>query len=313
MSGKGGPPLWLDRATIESLVSPRAARAAIAQLAADGALEAPARWSVAFGTGELLLMPASGQRFGGVKVVALGDPAGAPARRLPGVQGVYVLFDQETLAPAALFDAAALTELRTAAVSAFVADQLLPPGDVVAMIFGAGAQARAHLLALAATRPLAEVLIVGRREEAVAALVAFAAAHGIVARPAGAEEVDRAGVVCCCTTSAEPLFDGARPVPGTHVIAVGSHRPTRREVDTTTVRRSFVVVESRQAAAAEAGDLLIPLAEGAFDTLPVDADLKELAAGAARAGAADLTLFKSVGVASEDLAIAEAVLGARGD
>lgn len=282
-------------------------------MAAGGLADAPPRWSVPFGTGELLLMPAVARHFSGVKVITLPDPAHPTVRRAPGVQGVYVLFDQQTLAPAALFDAAALTEVRTAAVSAFVADRLLPPGDIVAMVFGAGAQARAHLLALAATRPLAEALVVARRDDAARALLDFAAAHGIAARAATADEVDRAGVVCCCTASAEPLFDGSRLVPGTHVTAIGSHHPARREVDTTTVRRSFVVVESRDSAAAEAGDLLIPLAEGAVATLPIDADLAELAAGAPTDGVRDLTLFKSVGVAPADLAIAEAVLGALDD
>ncbi|MDA8296452.1 MAG: ornithine cyclodeaminase family protein [Actinomycetota bacterium] len=302
------PPPYFDRAAIESAVSPLAARAAIAALASAGGLDGPQRWSVPFGGGELLLMPAAGARLGGVKVVALPDHRRPPPAPLPGVQGLYVLFDNDTLAPVALLDAAALTELRTAAVSAFVADCLLPAGDIVAMLFGTGAQARAHLVALDATRPLVEVLVVGRREEAVATMLAFAAAKGIAARPATAEEVDRAGVVCCCTTSAEPLFDGARLAPGTHVIAVGSHRPTRREVDTTTVRRSFVVVETRPAARREAGDLLVPLAEGAVESLPVDADLAELAAGVRADADADLTLFKSVGVAAEDLAVAEAVL-----
>lgn len=308
----GAPPPYYDRAAIESVVSPIAARAAIAALATAGGLDGPQRWSVPFGGGELLLMPAAGARLGGVKVVALPDHRRPTVAPVPGVQGVYVVFDNDTLAPVALLDAAALTELRTAAVSAFVADCLLPAGDIVAMLFGTGAQARAHLVALGATRPLVEVLVVGRQEEGVTRMLGFAASKGIEARPATAEEVDRAGVVCCCTTSAEPLFDGARLVPGTHVIAVGSHHPTRREVDTTTVRRSFVVVETRPAAHQEAGDLLVPVAEGAFESLPVDADLAELAAGARADANADLTLFKSVGVASEDLAVAEAVLAGRG-
>ena len=304
-----GAPPYYDRAAIESLVSPSAARAAIATLASGGRLDAPPRWSVPFGGGgELLLMPAGGAHMGGVKVAVLPDPLRPPPGPIPGVQGVYIVFDNDTLAPIALLDAAALTELRTAAVSAFVADRLLPSGDIVAMLFGTGAQARAHLVALAATRPLVEVLVVGRREEGVAETLGFAESRGIDARSSTAEEADRAGVVCCCTTSAEPLFDGARLAPGTHVIAVGSHHPMRREVDTTTVRRSFVVVETRNAAEREAGDLLLPVAEGAFESLPVDADLAELAAGVRIDGSTDLTLFKSVGIASEDLAVAEALI-----
>ena len=309
--GATPPPVLLDRGAIESMLSPAAARAAIAEMARHAPPEPPPRWSVGFGTGELLLMPAHAERFGGVKVVALPDRARPAACWRPAVQGVYVLFDQRSLAPTALFDAAALTELRTAAVSAFAADLLLPPGETVVIIFGTGAQARAHLRALAATRPLVEVLVVARRAEAALSMVEFAAAQGISARPASAEQVDQAGVVCCCTTSGEPLFDGARVVTVTHVIAVGSHHPGRREVDTTAVRRSFVVVDSRVAVAAEAGDLLIPLAEGAVDALPVDADLYELAAGEVGDRGADLTLFKSVGVASADLAIAEALIASR--
>ncbi len=219
-----------------------------------------------------------------------------------------MLFDARSLAPLAAFDAGALTELRTAAVSAWVVGTLAPSEATTLALFGTGAQARAHLAALAAVRSLEQVLVLARQGTGASRLIAMAERLGLVARPASPAEVAQAGIVCCCTSSGVPLFDGRDLRPGTLVIAIGSYHPDRREVDSTCVRRSQVVVEDRAAALAEAGDLVLAMGEGAFSPTDVAADLFELAQGARPAQPGrDLTLFKSVGAAFEDLAVARAL------
>jgi ornithine cyclodeaminase/alanine dehydrogenase-like protein (mu-crystallin family) len=120
-------------------------------------------------------------------------------------------------------------------------------------------------------------------------------------------DVARADVVCTCTTSTEPVFDGNELAPGAHVNAIGAYKPTSRELDDTTIRRGPIVVETRAAALAEAGDLLIPMENGVIDETAIVADLAEVVGGATvRHTPEDVTIFKSVGVAFEDLVVATA-------
>jgi ornithine cyclodeaminase/alanine dehydrogenase-like protein (mu-crystallin family) len=174
-------------------------------------------------------------------------------------------------------------------------------------VFGAGVQASTHLESMRAERPIEKVWVVSRTEERARQLAARAEEAGLVADVADPAAVAEADLVCTCTTSAEPLFEGSRLRAGAHVNAVGSYRPDTRELDTETVRRGRVVVETRGAALAEAGDLLIPIEEGAITEADVAADLSEVVRGArVRTGPDDVTVFKSVGVAFEDLAVARA-------
>ena len=120
-----------------------------------------------------------------------------------------------------------------------------------------------------------------------------------------------ADLVCTCTTSSAPLFDGTLLAPGVHVNAVGTHLPDARELDTATIHRGRVVVETRAVALAEAGELVIPIAEGAIDADHVAADLAETVRGAeVRRSPEDVTVFKSVGMAFEDLVVARAIVDA---
>ena len=252
----------------------------------------------------MLLMPAWDDAAAGVKLVTVHPPNSS--RGLPLINGVYVLFSGETLEPIACFEAAALTALRTAAVSAVATKHLAGPAAGRLVVFGSGVQADSHVRALAAVRTLEEVILVPHRPGGADELVARLTAEGIPARPGTAGDVAGSDLVCTCTTSPTPVLEGGLLRPGTHVNAVGSHTPQAREVDTATVERAFVVVETREAAGAEAGDLLIPLAEGAVVPVRVPgAELGEVVRGVApddRWG--DITLFKSVGVAFEDLALA---------
>jgi len=156
-----------------------------------------------------------------------------------------------------------------------------------------------------------ELVVVARSRGAAEGLVEQGLGRGLAARLGDSDAVRDADLICTCTTAEEPLFDGSLLPPGAHVNAVGSYRPETRELDTTTVRRGRVVVETREVALAEAGDLLIPIREGAIQAGDIVADLTELVRGAkVRRSPDDVTVFKSVGMAFEDLVIARAVLDA---
>jgi ornithine cyclodeaminase len=158
-----------------------------------------------------------------------------------------------------------------------------------------------------AVRLISHVVIVSRTAAAVEVLVEKLRAAGVDARAGTPAAVRDADVVCTCTTSTTPLFDGALLPDGAHVNAVGAYKPDARELDATTMRRGRVVVEQRTAAFEEAGDLVLAIAEGALTRDDVAADLAEVVAGVAvRTSDRDITVFKSVGLALEDLAIATA-------
>ena len=164
---------------------------------------------------------------------------------------------------------------------------------------------------MCAVRPVTDLVVVSRSPGAAEALVQEGADRGLSARLGEPGAVAEADLVCTCTTSDTPLFDGSLLKPGAHVNAVGAHLPVARELDTATVRRARVVVETREVALEEAGELAIPLAEGAIDADHVAADLAETVRGAeVRRSSEDVTVFKSVGMAFEDLVVARAIVDA---
>jgi ornithine cyclodeaminase/alanine dehydrogenase-like protein (mu-crystallin family) len=267
----------------------------------------PQRARLATETGQLLLMPAWTSGAVGVKLITL-TPANEGTEQ-PVVNGLYVLFDGATGAPAAVLDGAELTARRTAAVSGLAARYLAPPEAHVLVVFGAGVQGRAHVEAMRAVRPVDRVRIVSRTPERAEELAADLLADGLEAATGPPEVVAEADLVCTCTTSSTPVVDGRLVRGGAHVTAVGAYTPTMREIDSELVARSRLVVETREAALEEAGDLLMAIGDGVVDAGHIVADLQEVVRGApARRGADDVTLFKSVGSAFEDLVVAEAAL-----
>lgn len=253
----------------------------------------PPRAALAVGAGELLVMPSAAGGGAGVKLATVGGD--------PRVQGVYVLFDETTLAPTALIDASPLTTLRTSAVSALAIRHLAAWDAARLVVFGTGPQAAAHIAAVRAVREITDLAVVGRDERRTAA---FAARHG--GAPADATAVAGADIVCCCTTAREPLFDGRTVPDHAVVVAVGSHEPAAREVDEHLAGRATVVVESLDAAQREAGDVIQAIAAGTL----APAGLVPLAAVVRGDHAIDTSrprLFKSVGMAWEDLVVARAV------
>lgn len=292
-------------------------RAALPMSAAIDALEegfrtgdptgGPLRSHVETPQGSLLLMPAFGPAGVGVKLVSL-TPAN-PGRELPFIHASYVLFDAGTQAPLAVLEGSALTALRTAAVSGLATRWLGRPDARRLVLFGAGVEAWSHLEAMCAVRPVTDLVVVSRSRERAESLVEEGIARGLTARLGEPDAVREADLICTCTTAEAPLFDGGSLPAGTHVNAVGSSRPETRELDTQAVLRATVVVETREVALAEAGELLIPIAEGAIDAGHIAADLAETVRGAeVRRSDEDVTLFKSVGMAFEDLVVARAVL-----
>jgi ornithine cyclodeaminase/alanine dehydrogenase-like protein (mu-crystallin family) len=240
---------------------------------------------------------------------------GNPSRGLPRLLSHYALHDAATGGLLALMDGAHLTAVRTAATSALAASYLARPESSRLGVFGTGVQARAHLEALRARFPIAEALVVGRTLDRA---VAFAAAAGRelgmqVRAAAGPEELlDAADIVVTATTAGTPLFPGERLRPGQCVLAVGAFTAATREVDSEAVRRARVFVDTWLGALEEAGDLLIPLQEGTIDRAHLQGELAGLVAGRVpgRQSGSEITLFKSVGSALEDLAAASLALEA---
>ncbi|MFE2871401.1 ornithine cyclodeaminase family protein [Embleya sp. NPDC059259] len=262
----------------------------------------PPRSSVAVPAGELLLMPAAGPSHVGVKIA--GVAAGNPARGLPRITGSYLLLDGPTLRPLALFDGAALTAVRTPAVTAVALRRLAVPDAAHLVLFGTGPQAYGHLDAMLAIRPLTRLTVVARSAGPARALADHARTLGLTATVGKPDAVADADIVVCATTARDPLFDGALVPAHAAVAAVGSHEPAAREVDGTLVRRSAVYVEARAAAIREAGDLLAAGWDDLFHGGPGPTNLAELVHGRATVPDDRPRLFKSVGMSWEDLAVA---------
>jgi ornithine cyclodeaminase/alanine dehydrogenase-like protein (mu-crystallin family) len=273
----------------------------------------PVRTQVNTSEGVFLIMPChdrSGNTLGMKLVVVQNNPARAEDR----VQATYMLLDPETGSPRLLLSAKYLTDLRTAATSA-VATKFLAREDArVLGVFGTGRQARAHLQVLPLVGHFERVLVCGKdfgkaREFARTVSAELRLRTEATDSRTCAAESD---VICTCTTSQVPLFDGNLLRPGTHLNLVGTFQPQAREVDSTTVKRARVVVDTYDGALAEAGDLLIPMGEGRIGRDHIVADLHELVSGkkTVRSDPGELRLFKSVGCALEDLVAAEMLMAA---
>jgi ornithine cyclodeaminase/alanine dehydrogenase-like protein (mu-crystallin family) len=299
----GGPP-YVDAARVAAAVPMADAVRAVEDALRGPAPDDPPRTAVDVAAGQLLLMPSQSAHAVGVKLAAVAP--GNPGLGLDRIQGVYVLLDGRTLVPTLLVDGVALTNLRTPAVSAVSAAWLAVPDAAELVVFGSGPQAWGHVLAMRTVRPVRRVRVVGRDAGRAADLVGRVRHLGLEADVATAGAICDADIVCLCTTARTPLFDGQLLPEHAHVVAVGSHEPDAREVDATTLARSYLVVEDRATALLEAGDVVLALQERAIGHDHLRADLRELVADSVD-HAQRLTLFKSVGMAWEDLAVAELV------
>lgn len=229
---------------------------------------------------------------------------GNPARGLDAHQGAVFLFDGEMGALSAVVEASAITAIRTAAVSGVATRLLAREGARVLAILGAGVQARAHLEAMRAVRDFERVLVWSRTAERAAAL------EGAVAAETAEEALREADVVCTTTSAREPIVRRAWLRDGAHVNAVGSSVASARELDTETMKAAALFVDRRESTLNEAGDYLLAAREGAIGPDHIRAELGELLVGAqpGRGSRDELTVFKSLGLAVEDLAAAEYVV-----
>lgn len=245
----------------------------------------------------------------GAKVVSL-HPANLAAGR-PVVQGFVVLFDHATGAPLAFIDGAEITTLRTAAASG-LATRLLARKEAQTLgILGYSVQASAHLEAICAVRDIAEVRVWGRSQERARDFVVKHAAttSATIVAVGSVEEAAACDIICAVTGAHEPVIRGAWIRPGSHVNLVGAHTPKTRESDTALIARSRVFVDSLESAFTEAGDLLIPIAEGAIDRTHVVGEIGALLLGQidGRTSKDEITTYKSLGLVAQDLVAAHAV------
>lgn len=264
----------------------------------------PQRSSFPTRAGELLIMPSEVGDFVGVKLVSVND--GAVGLDVPRIQGLYLLIDASTLTPVALMDGVVLTAIRTASVSALAVDCLAVGEASRLVVFGTGAQAKGHVRAISTVRPIREVVLIGRSPARARALADQLRHEGLLVETGSVDDVRKADVIACCTSSRTPLFDTALVADHATVVAVGSHHPDAREVDSSLVTRATVVVESRQSALKEAGDILLALSDGVPESSAIDGALVDLVAGKLAIDPRRPRFFKSVGEAWEDLVIASA-------
>jgi ornithine cyclodeaminase len=287
-----------------------AMKRAFGQLSANQA-DIPLRSRLATEKGVTLLMPAylHKSRDMAIKIVSIyGDN---PLLGLPTVAGLVMVLDPQTGMPLALMEGTSLTAIRTGAAGGLAAELLSRKDAGTVVLFGAGVQGKAQLQAVIAVRSIRKVWILDsslNQAEKLAAEIASwpfcpeIAAKGFSVQDAS-EAVSQADIVIAATTSLTPLFDGNDLRPGTHVTGVGSFTPQMQEIDEVTVRRARVVVDSREACMAEAGDLIIA---GAV----ISAEIGEIVNGIfpPRQNDQEITFFKTVGVAVQDAAAAAAVL-----
>ncbi len=282
---------------------------AYGQLSAGKAI-APPRQHISTDKGVTLIMPAylPEHRDFGIKVVSVYDDN--PNLKLPRITATVLVLDPATGVPKAFIDGASLTAIRTGAGGGVAADLLARQDAKTVGLFGAGVQARAQLQAVRAVRDITCVNLISRTQTSAQQLATEisewtdAPEVNLVSTPQ--QVVENADIVLCATTSATPLFDGHALQSGTHITAVGTFVPEKREVDTTTIRRADrIVVDSREACLEEAGDLIIPNAE-------IDAEIGEIVNGdkSGRQSDDEITFFKSVGVAVQDAVAGAAVLAA---
>ncbi len=285
----------------------------------DGRAEVPLRARVPVAPHEALslVMPAfvwgaAGEALA-IKVVSLYPQN--PGRNLAYIQAAVLVLEPDTGRAQALLEGSSLTAIRTGAASGAAIDLLARVDSSVLAVFGAGTQARTQLEAACTVRRIERVFVYDRDSGKASALAAEMAGQGsipraILAAATPAEGVREADIICTATTSLTPVFEDRHVKPGTHISAVGSYTPDMQEVPQETILRARVVVDSRAACLEEAGDLIQPLRLGLFNDTHIHAELGEIVLGrkTGRDSAAQITYFKSVGIAVQDAVAAQVAL-----
>lgn len=304
----------LDHNNIVELLPMTAAIEVVDQamrIVSQGGAELPLRFAVPVGGGNLMgVMPGSmaDPACFGVKMVSLFP--GNPAKGLSSHRGAIALFEAETGGAIAMMDASLLTAIRTAAASGVATRALARPDAERLTILGNGEQAEHHLDAMLAVRDFADVRIVGRTAERVDAFCQAARACHPDLEISGGTDVQAAvadaDVICTVTAAKEPILQGDWIAPGTHLNIVGSSIPTMREVDDRTVERGAIWVDYLPSALAQAGEIVDTIAAGRFAADQIKGEIGAHLSGDApgRATPQDITVYRSLGVAAQDLAAA---------
>ena len=276
----------------------------------EGRATVPVRLNMAVPdhNGQALFMPVYLPATGYIGLKAVTVHPDNLARGLPAIHALVIVTDAATGQPAAVMDGEYLTALRTGAGAGLATDLLARPDAEVAAIFGAGVQSRTQIEAVCTVRPIRRAYVFSRSRERAAAFAEEMGARltldvRLAERPETLREAD---VICTATTSLTPVFAHTHLKPGVHINGIGSYRPDMAEIPPETVLAAKVVVDHRPACLAEAGDLIQPLAQGLITENHLHAELGEVAAGHQEGRTSDdeITFFKSVGNAVQDLATA---------
>lgn len=257
--------------------------------------------------GEFLYMPAClpGIKRCGVKIVSVFPEN--PSQGKPTIYASYLLNDAATGELLALMDASTLTGMRTGGASALATRYLARPDARVLGIFGTGFQAFYQVQAIMAVRPIERVWAYDLDKKRLADFCRLLS-DLVPACPAPDPTtlVRESDIIVTATTSSTPVFPGKEVKPGTHINAIGAYRPHTREIDEDVVTRAKIVVDTFPGAVSEGGDLIIPLQEGKLDAATIHGDLGDLVTGKkpGRESPEEITLFKSVGFALEDIVVA---------
>ena len=263
-------------------------------------------------SGRALFMPSYSSAFGlfGLKMVAV-FPHNA-VKNLPLIQGKMMVMDGENGTPLALLDAEYLTALRTGAASGLATDLLSRIDAEVLALFGTGAQAESQIEGVLSVRPVKEIIVFGRTDDkTISFCKRMTNKFGIKIRAAlSASDLRRADIICTATTSTTPVFQQDQLKEGVHINGIGSFKPSMQEIPSDVILKSILIVDQRQAAMEEAGDIAIPLQQGLMTQNHIQAELGEILSGSkkGRTSPDQVTVFKSVGNAIQDLAIAHFML-----
>jgi len=286
---------------------------AFAELA-SGTAVLPLRINLFTEEGLALYMPAYLKEMGVLACKVVTSYVNNPAKHnLPTIMGKVLLQDPETGDVTCIMDGGYLTAVRTGAASGVATRYLAreDKGQKVG-IFGAGAQARTQLWAMTIARDITKACVYDVDDEAVSRFITEMTDKlklDIIKATSPEQVLEEADIICTASSSPTPLFDGSKVREGTHINGVGSHTPKAREMDTAIIKRSKVIADSYDACLREAGDIIIPIEEGAIDKSHLHAELGEVITGkkSGRADAREITLFKSNGLAIQDVAAARLV------
>ena len=297
------------RAAIDMPVAIDVMREAFGALAA-GEATVPVRVVLETSHGVSLFMPAhlKERDSAGVKIVSVNE--GNAQSGLPVINAVVIVLDTLTGCPIALMDGTWLTALRTGAVGGLAADLLARKDAATVALFGAGVQARTQLEAVRCVRDITEVRVVSRTTKSAQDLAGELSGVDAISLDDPDEAVAGADIIITATSSSTPVFNGALVGPGTHVTGVGSFTTEMREVDATLVERARVIVDHKEAALEEAGDIVGPIRDGLISEDVIAGEIGDIVLGriAGRTEPEEITYFKSVGNAVQDVAVAARVL-----